>query len=328
MAKKFFLFSAIVILMAAVVTLGMMFFSTKADLTDTQTALEGKTSQLNEAKVELANTQDELTETANRLVNTTNELADTNSELANTRDQLVEKTSALTATETDLKNTNDKLDAAKTELTAEQKENTTLLASNARLNTNLADIQKELDTLTESINLYQETFGEVFAGIEPYYVIDDTQPVAWTDPGPFIASLRYYELENNPEAMNPTYDEVVKFMMADRTDSYRYVTDYYMCGNYAETVHNNAEAAGIRTAIVFIQFEHGVGHAINAFLTTDRGLVYIDSTGNDTHLLANLDRIVNVMKINQIYMPVFLFPSDYYNVYELDNPITDIEVYW
>jgi hypothetical protein len=328
MVKKFFVISAIVILMAAVVIFGVMFFNTRANLVETQTALNGKISELTEVKAELVNTQGELAETTSDLTEITSELANTASELADTRDQLNEKTVALTTAEKELDNTKDRLDTATTELTAEKKENTTLLASNTRLNTDLADSQNEVETLTRSIALYQETFGEVFSGVEPYYRVNDSMPPAWNATGPFKESYRGYNLINNPDAVNPTYQEVLNFIWMDTTDSYRYILNYYMCGNFAETVHNNAEAAGIRTATVFIRFEHGVGHAINAFLTTDRGLVYIDSTGASFQTWANLDCIVNGMKISQIYMPVFLFPSSYINVYDLDNPITDIEVYW
>jgi len=45
-------------------------------------------------------------------------------------------------------------------------------------------------------------------------------------------------------------------------------------------VHNNAEAAGIRAALVNINFdESDKGHALNAFDTIDMGLIYIDCTG-------------------------------------------------
>jgi hypothetical protein len=321
MVKKLFLISAMVILTAGVVVLGVMYFSTKANLADTQIALEGKTSELNSMKVELASAQGELAETTGELTGITGDLADT-------KTQLDDKTRTLTATEAELNKTNNRLDEVKTELTAEKQENTTLLASNTKLTTDLNASNSEVTTLTQSIALYQETFGEVFAGVEPNYILDDTQPPAWNDPGPFNASIRFYELVNNPEAVNPTYAQVTAFVRADVTDSYRYVANYYMCGNFAETVHNHAEAAGIRTAVVFIQFEHGMGHAINAFLTTDRGLVYIDSTGSEVNLGANLDRIVQKMRINQDYLPTFLFPSVYSIIYDLNNPIETLEVYW
>ena len=87
-------------------------------------------------------------------------------------------------------------------------------------------------------------------------------------------------LENNPDAVDPTWDQVVAFLRADRTDEMEYVASDFMCGSFAQEVHNNAEKAGIRAAWVGIDLAgKQVGHAVNAFNTTDRGLVYTDSTG-------------------------------------------------
>lgn len=98
------------------------------------------------------------------------------------------------------------------------------------------------------------------------------------------------ELINNLNATNPTFAELIAFVKEDPTDEHYYATDVdvyvgaaevpYVCSDFAEDVHNNAEAAGIRTAWVSIDFEgDDEGHALNAFETTDRGLVYIDCTG-------------------------------------------------
>ena len=91
------------------------------------------------------------------------------------------------------------------------------------------------------------------------------------------------ELINNPDATNPTYAELVAFIVTDSTDTKDYLKlglTGYVCADFAEDVHNNAEAAGIRAAWVSIDFGgNDEGHACNAFETTDRGLVYIDCTG-------------------------------------------------
>jgi hypothetical protein len=56
-----------------------------------------------------------------------------------------------------------------------------------------------------------------------------------------------------------------------------------VCADFAEDVHNNAEAAGIRAGWVGIRFQGTEeGHAINAFETTDKGLIYIDCTNGRT----------------------------------------------
>jgi hypothetical protein len=91
------------------------------------------------------------------------------------------------------------------------------------------------------------------------------------------------ELINNPNATNPTYDELIAFIQEDTTDTNDYLEHPrigYVCADFAEDVHNDAEAAGIRAAWVSLDFgKDDKGHACNAFDTTDMGLVYIDCTG-------------------------------------------------
>lgn len=52
-----------------------------------------------------------------------------------------------------------------------------------------------------------------------------------------------------------------------------------VCSDFAEILHNNAELQGIRAAYVIVAFESGDPHTMNAFETLDRGLVFVDSTG-------------------------------------------------
>ena len=89
-------------------------------------------------------------------------------------------------------------------------------------------------------------------------------------------------LDNNPDATNPTFDELIAFIIKDSTDVKNYIKNgpnAYVCSDFAEEVHNNAEAAGITAGWVGITFlGTEEGHAINAFETTDKGLVYIDCT--------------------------------------------------
>ena len=74
---------------------------------------------------------------------------------------------------------------------------------------------------------------------------------------------------------------MVAFILWDATDRNPY-TDDYKCGDYAEDVHNIAESMGIRAGWVGIYFvNEDAGHACNVFETTDRGLVYIDCTGEN-----------------------------------------------
>lgn len=86
-------------------------------------------------------------------------------------------------------------------------------------------------------------------------------------------------LTNYNHAKDPTWAELIAFLEEDNTDDNPYKEDSFNCTNFAEMLHNNAEKAGIKAAFVTIDFAEPPGHALNAFNTTDKGLVYIDNTG-------------------------------------------------
>jgi hypothetical protein len=75
---------------------------------------------------------------------------------------------------------------------------------------------------------------------------------------------------------NPTYQEMKAFLAQDTTDTKAYVKEGYVCSDFAAAVNNNAEANGIRCAIVDIFYPEGYGHTIVAFETTDKGLIFIE----------------------------------------------------
>ena len=73
---------------------------------------------------------------------------------------------------------------------------------------------------------------------------------------------------------NPSYQEMKDFLRRDKTDQHIYA-GAYDCENFASDVCNNAEAEGIRAAVVVLEYEEG-GHDIVAFETTDKGLIFIE----------------------------------------------------
>jgi len=75
---------------------------------------------------------------------------------------------------------------------------------------------------------------------------------------------------------NPTYQEMNEFLAEDTTSLKAYVEDEYVCTDFSAEVNNNAEARGIRCAIVDILYPKGNGHTIVAFETTDRGLRFVE----------------------------------------------------
>lgn len=86
-------------------------------------------------------------------------------------------------------------------------------------------------------------------------------------------------LINYKNATDPTWDELITFLWKDGTDDHFYMNGSFVCADFAEMLHNNAEVSGIKAAWVSVDFVVGDGHALNAFNTTDNGLVYVDCTG-------------------------------------------------
>jgi hypothetical protein len=99
---------------------------------------------------------------------------------------------------------------------------------------------------------------------------------------------------------------LVEFLKVDKTDEHVYSESSFVCADFAEMLHNNAEKAGWRAAYVSIalgsspDYPSGSGHALNAFDTTDRGLVFVDCV--------NGDKTVNLI-IGQDYQLTSIFPN-------------------
>lgn len=139
--------------------------------------------------------------------------------------------------------------------------------------TQLAPVQPQpLLPLTLSPESPTQPDGTIEASTAVFY--DRQPPYVKTIGGPRI------NLVNNKLALDATWQQLMTFLTKDATDSKKYDLTSFPCGAFAEEVHNNAEAAGIRAAWVAVDFTNStVGHALNAFNTTDRGLVFIDCTG-------------------------------------------------
>ena len=132
-----------------------------------------------------------------------------------------------------------------------------------------------INNVTElASELFNGTSEEVPGTDGKYIIHHNIQPRHLKSPSGESARLI-----NNSEATPPTWQELMDFLAADTTDQKPYNIDSYACVAFAEELHNNAEASGIEAAFVGVQFEdREIGHALNAFNTTDRGLVFIDCT--------------------------------------------------
>jgi hypothetical protein len=174
----------------------------------------------------------------------------------------------------------------------------------------LASTQQELTSAESELELYKDTYGSVVeSGVQP----------------PFVGA----DLVNYETANDPTWAQLLNFLRQDRTDSKSYVPGLYMCGDFATDVHNSAERAGIRAAYVAVEFG-GTYHALNAFKTTDRGLVFIDCTGIEASQSgpSNCDKIVDV-ELGKRYVPKSLFPeSGWSTTWRNMGIVGDVQIYW
>lgn len=120
---------------------------------------------------------------------------------------------------------------------------------------------------------------------------------------------------------NPSWEELKAFLWEDKTDQLTYVVPAFVCHDFAKALQSNAKEAGWRCAYVSIGLSGGpdlrsygipldAGHALNAFETTDRGLVYIDCTSSPG-FSGNSDKAVNV-KVGEDYLLWHIFPTPGY----------------
>jgi hypothetical protein len=131
-------------------------------------------------------------------------------------------------------------------------------------------------------------------------------------------------LTNYANAADPTYQQLLDFIKSDKTDELPY-TNTFVCSDFAEALHNNAEKAGIKCAWVGCDFTQGKGHAFNEFNTTDRGIVYIDCTGVPSPD-GNQDKILSCA-IEQPLTAEYLFRSNYYSAGSMGT-VEKLHIFW
>ena len=148
-------------------------------------------------------------------------------------------------------------------------------------------IEKHDPALIDHVDLSTVTIGDPKISPTPMPTPTPTLMTVYTD----LKEIPYrkasgflVKLVNHKNATDPTWDELMSFLESDGTDELPYGTDvpyleWYICGDFAEILHNNAEWSNIKAAFVAVDFVEGEGHALNAFNTIDKGLVYVDCTG-------------------------------------------------
>ncbi|MFA5051426.1 MAG: hypothetical protein WC499_04950 [Patescibacteria group bacterium] len=150
-----------------------------------------------------------------------------------------------------------------------------------KLNSDISTYQLQITNLNNDKNIMQSTITALQTNVTALQgqVVALTKKLQGTLPyaSPTGTNLK---TTNQDNVHNPTWAELKSFLVSDSTDQLNYVLGSFVCGDFAQIVHNKAELSGIRCAMVVISFMDGSNpHALNAFMTSDKGLVYIDDTG-------------------------------------------------
>lgn len=80
---------------------------------------------------------------------------------------------------------------------------------------------------------------------------------------------------------NPTYSELMDFLEEDTTDDNEYVGGEYTCIDFVADINENAEDEGFRAAYVYVEYPGERAHAVAAFETVNKGLIYIEPQYDD-----------------------------------------------
>lgn len=120
-------------------------------------------------------------------------------------------------------------------------------------------------------------------------------------------------IDYNQQLRDPTYSEMQEFLTCDKTDLNERKEGLfglffsYVCVNFARDVKRNAIKQGIRCAGVVVLFEDNKSnfefHALIAFNTIDKGVIFIESQTDEEASLSPEDQYPYVILFHCIFWP-------------------------
>jgi len=289
-------------------------------------------ANLSAARSDLKQSQLTLTQTQNELTDTKQQLTDAKTQLTTTQNTLTQTQTTLTQTQTQLDTTKTELTGTKTQLTTTQNQLTTtqnqLTGANADLataKTQLSDAQTQLATAQTLLADYKKTMQALGIAVHSNTTTWNFNGLSWAH-------------NDSSQAVNPTWAQLTAFIAQDTTDQHVYNIKTYNCVNYATTVYNNAENLKIESATVTINLRNSsAGHAVNAFITSDYGLVYVDCTGSDAIARIQTGKVYRAAAPN-VVSPAQVNNNSWWdglrNYYYVTNDlggeavVNSIDIYW
>lgn len=183
-----------------------------------------------------------------------------------------------------------------------------------------SNIQTELDDARNEIDELSEELVKLEA---EYQRINDDYAALQNDYRYSQESYRnLVERIEQADLINIGWVELKQFLAADNADSLTYIEGSFDCSGFAITLRDNATSCGIRCAYVEIEFFTGNGHALNAFETTDMGLIYIDNIDADQVAYVETGKPYGVISLDGVksrYISCNGDPSEFYDLPEYIN---------
>jgi hypothetical protein len=282
----------------------------KTELAKLQVTLNVEKANLTGMKYDLDSTKQSLSKTTANLVSAEKTLASTQTELESTK-------KSISLIQTDLTTTTLELSSTQDELTQTKKTLDSVQQTSANLSNNLAMTKQQLKVAQDTLDGLGITLSS-------------------------SSQCRDVLLVDNITATNPSWNQLVAFLSKDQTQNHTYITDVYDCSQFSRDLHNNAELAGIRAAEVQIWFKYEItGHALNAFLTTDCGLVYVDSVVQDTIARVKVGKEYRAVEPERVRVQnirndswwdslglYFYIPSSFLGFLEIGVETKSINIFW
>jgi hypothetical protein len=265
----------------------------------------------------LASVKQTLETTKQSLSSATSDLSYTKQTLSSNQAELTSTKQALSSAQADLTSTKQTLSSTQADLTSTKQ----TLSSTQQASENL---ENTLVSTQQQLKVAQDTLGGLGITLSTSAKCSDVK------------------LIDNPVATNPTWSQLMAFLSQDQTQNHVYIRDVYDCSQFSRDVHNNAEAAGIRVAEVQIWFNNEqTGHALNAFLTTDYGLVYVDCVEQDTIARVKAGKVYRAVETNTIrgvnvrndswwdsLSSYYYIPSSTFSFLDVQCVTSSISIFW
>lgn len=160
----------------------------------------------------------------------------------------------------------------------------------------------------EAIEFYKSKYSASYVGDKTYLIGSNNEPLV---------------IKDRQWAKNTTFENILIFIGADDTDSIPYNEGEFMCAEYAQRVHNNAELCGIKCELIIVILSEAddsnnlTFHCCNKFKPIDyEDFVVIDCTPS---CCEGIDVVGTRSSLEKLIAKGLISNIDYYSLSANDN---------